>query len=162
MQVDARIQELENLIATHLQYALLVNINLNFWEELDELDNDSVQVIRDIVHDVFEPMRLVYTGTTVEEIIIDCKTIIEHALVASMNVPFPRDPIMHIHHVVRNMTDIFINRTYANLRTEMVMVNHHARVLQRAWREAVSNPTRAACRRRLMREFNELETGGVH
>lgn len=37
-----------------------------------------------------------------------------------------------------------------------VYINHKARVIQRAWREAISNPVYCACRRRLMREAAEL------
>jgi hypothetical protein len=47
-----------------------------------------------------------------------------------------------------------------------VALQHPARVVQRAWRRAVSDPSSLACRRRLMREFAEgggdIETGRVH
>ncbi len=158
MSVDDLIQELEDHMATNLQYALFVNININFWEELDELDNQSIQVIRDIVRDVFEPLQTRYNGTRVVQILNECSTIIEHALIAAMNVPFPRDPILHVHHVVRNMNDIFIHHTYAQLRTEMIMIDHCASILQRVWRDAVTDPNHPICRRRLAREFAELVT----
>jgi hypothetical protein len=155
MTVDDQLEALETRLTTQLQYALFVNINLNYWEEVDELDELSIQVIRDIVHDVFEPVLNVYTGTPVVPIIQCSRLLIEHSLTASMNVPFPRDPVLHVHRVVNNMLTIFIQTTYAQLRTEMIMVNHNAHVLQRAWREAVSNPSRSPCKRRLLREFNE-------
>jgi hypothetical protein len=157
MTVDDQLEAFENRLTAQLQYALFVNINLDYWEELDELDNISVQVISDIVHDVFRPNLNVYSGTPVVPILEGCRLLIEHALLASMNVPFPRDPILHVHRVVNNMLNIFIRTTYAQLRTEMIMVNHNAHVLQRVWREAVTNPARLACRRRLLREFNDAE-----
>ena len=153
--VDDQLAAFETRLTAQLQYALFVNINLDYWEELDELDNVSVQVISDIAHDVFEPLLNVYTGTPVVPLLEGCRLLIEHALLASMNVPFPRDPILHVHRVVANMLNIFIRTTYAQLRTEMIMANHNAQVLQRVWREAVTNPARLACRRRLMREFDE-------
>jgi hypothetical protein len=54
------------------------------------------------------------------------------------------------------MLSVFIQTTYAQLRTEMIMVNHNVHVLQRVWREAITNPDRLACRRRLEREFAEV------
>ncbi len=153
--VDDQIDAFETRLTAHLQYALFVNINLDYWEELDELDNISVQVIRDIVHDVFQPLLNVYTLTPVVPILEGCQLLIEHALLASMNVPFPRDPILHVHRVVQNMQGIFTRTTYAQLRTEMIMANHHVQVLQRVWREANTNPTRLPCKRRLEREFHE-------
>jgi len=155
--VDDQLAAFEMRLTAHLQYALFVNINIDYWEELDELDNISVQVIIDIVHDVFEPLLNVYTGTPVVPLLEGCRLLIEHALFASMNVPFPRDPILHVHRVVQNMLQIFIQTAYAQLRTEMIMVNHNAQVLQRVWREANTNPVRLACRRRLLREFDEAE-----
>ena len=155
--VDDQLDAFESRLTAQLQYALFVNINLDYWEELDELDNVSVQVIRDIVHDVFEPLLNMYTGTAAVPILEGCRLLIEHALLASMNVPFPRDPILHVHRVVNNMLSIFIKTTYAQLRTEMIMANHHVQVLQRSWREAITNPDRFACRRRLLREFDEAE-----
>ena len=162
MTVDDQIAEFEDRLTNQLQYALFVNIDINYWEELDELNQGSIQVMRDIVLDIFGPLNIVYNGTAVAPLLERCASIIENALVASMNVPFPRDPILHVHRVVQNMLDIFIRSTYAQLRTEMIMVNHNAHVLQRVWREAISNPARAACRNRLMRELAELETGSVH
>ena len=153
--VDDQLDAFETRLTAQLQYALFVNINIDYWEELDELDNVSIQVIRDIVHDVFQPMLNVYTLTPVVPILEGCRLLIENALLASMNVPFPRDPILHVHRVVQNMQSIFIRNTYAQLRTEMIMVNHNAQVLQRVWREANTNPERLACRHRLMREFKD-------
>ena len=36
------------------------------------------------------------------------------------------------------------------------MLNKYARVIQRGWREAISNPNHVVCQRRLMHEFNEF------
>jgi len=157
MTVDDQLDAFETRLTAHLQYALFVNINIDYWEELDELDNTSVQVIRDIVHDVFVPLLAIYRDTPATAPLERCSVLVEHALLASMDVPFPRDPILHVHRVVQNMKNIFIRTTYAQLRTEMIMVNHNAQVMQRVWREANTNPSRIACRRRLVREFDETE-----
>ena len=157
MTVDDQLEAFETRLTAQLQYALFVNINLDYWEELDELDNISVQVISDIVHDVFRPVLNVYAGTPAAPLLEGSRLLIEHALLASMNVPFPRDPILHVHRVVNNMLNIFIRTAYAQLRTEMIMANHSAHVLQRVWREANTNPARLACRRRLLREFDDAE-----
>ena len=162
MHVDDQIGEFEDRLTNQLQYALFVNINLDYWEELDELDQGSIQVIKDIVDDIFAPMLHVYRRTVVGAHLLRCHELIKYSLLAAMNVPFPRDPTLHVHRVVQNMLDIFIRSTYAELRTEMIMMSHNAQVIQRVWREAVSNPARAVCRSRLMRELAELETGGVN
>lgn len=156
MAVDDQIQDLEDRLSNQLQYALFVNINLEFWEELDELDNESVQVIRDVTRDIFAPMHRVYRDTAVEPLLIRCQDLIENALIAAMNVPFPRDPVAHVHRVVRNILELFIRTTYAQLRTEMIMIDHSAQLIQRNWRHVNTNPNHLACRRRLRREFENM------
>jgi hypothetical protein len=156
MTVDDQLDAFETRLTAQLQYALFVNINLDYWEELDELDAVSVQVIRDIVHDVFAPLLATYRDTPADPPLERCQVLVENALLASMNVPFPRDPVLHVHRVVQNMRSIFIQTTYAELRTEMIMVNHNAHVLQRTWREVNTNPAWLSCRRRLMREFEDV------
>lgn len=156
MTVDDQIGEFEDRLTNQLQYALFVNINLYYWEELDELDEGSIQVIKDIVDDIFEPLLRMYRLTIVGSHLLRCHELIKYSLLSSMNVPFPRDPTLHVHRVVQNMLDIFIRSTYAQLRTEMIMMDHNVQVVQRVWREAVSNPTRAVCRKRLMREFENM------
>ena len=161
MEVDDRLVAFEDSLMTHLQYTLFVNINLNYWEEFDELDAGSHRVIRDIVHVMFAPILLVYRGTHAEPILTRFKELTLWSLINSMDVPYPRDPVMHVHRVVQNILEMFSETTYARLRTEMVAIDHHAQVLQRAWRDAITNPAHSVCRRRLMREFTELETATV-
>lgn len=156
MDVDAQIDDLEARLTTHLQYALFVNVNLGYWEELDELDNQSIQVLRDLVHDVLAPMCARYRGTKVADVLARFEVLARHALEAAMNVPFPRDPIHHVHAVLQNIMNIFVQTTYADLRTEMVMVNHWAHLIQRNWRHVITNPAFLVCRRRVEHEYAGL------
>lgn len=73
-----------------------------------------------------------------------------------MNVPYPADPDLHIERVVDNAMEVYNNVIYAHLRTEMIMANHNAEVLQRTWRRCITDPEHPACRRRLEYEFREL------
>ena len=78
-----------------------------------------------------------------------------------MNVP-PQDPHIHadthVEQVVDNALTIYNQYIYAPLRTEMIMANHHAQVLQRTWRRCVTDPNHPVCRRRLEYEFREMNT----
>ena len=74
-----------------------------------------------------------------------------------MNVPFPRDPTWHMTRVVDNALEAYVRVIYAPLRTEMIMANHNAEVLQRTWRRCITDPEHPACKRRLAYEFNEWQ-----
>lgn len=158
MAVDDQLANFENLLTTQLQYALFVNININFWEEFDELDQNSRQVIEEIVTDIYGPLLRLYAGTAAEPILERSRDRTHAALLCGMNVPFPRDPVLHVHRVVQNIQEIFIQTTYAPLRTEMIMVNHSVQLIQRNWKEAYYNPNRPLCQTRLMRQFQCLES----
>lgn len=157
MHVDRQIAQFENRLAAQLPYTLFVNVNLDYWEELDELDTASTKVLNDIIDDVFGPMINLYWCTRLKDHLVQCRDVLKYALVASMNVPFPRDPILHVHRVVENMRDIFIRSTHAKMRADMVHIDHHACVIQRVWCQAISDPSRMVCKRRLSREFKNLQ-----
>lgn len=162
MAVDDELRDFESRLSAQLQYALFVNINVNYWEELDELDPNSLQVMEDIVMDIYEPLMTRYRRTAVVPLLAHSRELTHWTLRNAMNVPFPRDPILHVHRVVHSILDMFIQTTYAALRTEMIMVNHNAHLIQRNWLEAFYNPGHAVCRRRLVRDFHELENLLVH
>lgn len=156
MAVDDQLSDFENRLSAQLQYALFVNININYWEELDELDQHSIQVMSDIVHDIYAPLLHAYRETPVARILHRSRELTHWALLTAMNVPFPRDPVLHVHRVVHNVLHTFIQTTYAALRTEMIMTDHNVQLIQRNWRQAITNPARPPCRRRLLREFENM------
>ena len=61
----------------------------------------------------------------------------------------------HVEAVINNAMTVYNRVIYAPLRTEMIMANHNAEVLQRTWRRCITDPSHPACRRRLEYEFNE-------
>jgi len=73
-----------------------------------------------------------------------------------MNVPWPEAEDLHIERVIDNTMAIYNRVIYAPLRTEMIMANHNAEVLQRTWRRCNTDPSHPVCRRRLEYEFRDL------
>jgi hypothetical protein len=73
-----------------------------------------------------------------------------------MNVPRPANAEAHIGAVVDNALAVYNRVIYAPLRTEMIMANHNAEVLQRTWRRCITDPSFLACRRRLEYEYNDF------
>jgi hypothetical protein len=155
-RVDDQLDEFEYLMRQTLEYNMYVNINLNYWEEFDELDPESIAVCERAITGCFVPIINRYRDTPAEKILDTCRDRSRHALFAAMNVAFPRNPLLHVERVVSNIIEIYVVHTYAELRTEMLMSNHHVHILQRTWREAISNPSHYVCRRRLLHEHATL------
>lgn len=95
----------------------------------------------------------------ISAILEHCRILIQNVVWVAMNVPMPSIGRQlwanaHIERVIDNVLEVYNRVIYAPLRTEMIMANHHAEVLQRSWRRCITDPSYPMCRRRLEYEFN--------
>lgn len=153
--VEREIEEFMLDLRNALEQVLIAGINHVGWEQTDYLDEDSLGAIEHAIAHVFWPILRRY-DTAVMDILLECRTILQHGVWLAMNVPYPRNVDGHIDRVIDNSLVIAMDLTADQLETEMLKQNWGARRVQRAWRRAISNPTHPACRRRLAREFEEM------
>lgn len=154
--VDDQLEQFEQLFRDDFTCQLVVGINRRYWEEMDELDAETKQVIPLMIRYTLTDLNMRYHGTSVEPILETMFRQLCLVAIAALNVPFPRNYILHIDSVVDNLLEVYIQTSYAHLRTEMIMVNHAAGVIQRNWRRCVTDPEYQACRNRLDWEFKNL------
>jgi hypothetical protein len=158
MTVDEELDVFEQRLNAELMFQLSIHTNMTHWDNIDQLPDEDWENINATVRDVFAPFIRQYGYTAAESILQNCRNALIHVVWASMNVPFPRNPWDHVERVVQNTMNVFTRTTYANLRTEMIMANHTACVIQRIWRRAIANPEYLVCRKRLMNEFKKIST----
>jgi hypothetical protein len=126
------------------------------WNELDRLADQDNQAIQRVIDMCFEDMTYRYSAASdVLAILEHCRILLQNVVWASMNVPWPEVPDLHIERVIDNTMEVYNRVIYAPLRTEMIMTNHNVEVLQRTWRRCITDPSHPACRRRLEYEFND-------
>ena len=154
--VDVQLDDFELELFNELEFQLIVGTNRTFWDVEDCLSPNCLMGMEDAVDRGFKEMMERYEGTPVLAILEKARVVIQNAVFAAMHVPFPRDPDRHMERVLDNVREIYVDVAYAPLRTEMVMLNHHAQVLQRSWRKCITDPNHPACRRRLAYEFDQL------
>ena len=151
--MDAQIADFDEELWRTIEFQLLVNINRTYWYENDKLDVSAINGISWAIDYGCREMIERYKGTTIERILDEFKQILGMMLRVSVDVPWPADPDLHIERIIANVrTEIDY---YDVFRAEMIRLNHHAHLLQRNWRKAISDPSYLACRRRLDREFAE-------
>ena len=160
--VDAQLEEFETDLRAYLETHLLFNTDRDHWWEHGRISGAETAGIGRIVAESMAELEHRYS--TSEGVMVTlkfCEVLIRTAIWAGMNVP-PQDPHTHadthVEQVVDNALTVYNQNIYALLRTEMIMANHHAEVLQRTWRRCITDPEHPACRRRLMREFESLES----
>ena len=133
---------------------LMRGVHIEFWEEVDELDTQSLSNIEITINDAFDEIRWVYqTVPEVLEILDESCLVVQNIVWAGMNIPYPRDPYFHAQRMATNAL-----RAWGDIYTEkivdkMLEVGNRIESLQRNWRECISNPSYEACRRRLHFEF---------
>jgi hypothetical protein len=158
MTVDDEIEVLGQRLNGELMFQLAIHTGMVEWNLTDRLDNRDWENTNATIRDVFAPFIRQYGYTTVEPIMQNCRNVLIHVVWAAMNVPFPRNPWDHVERVVENTLNMFNRTMYANLRTEMFMVNHSAHIIQRIWRRAITDPSYLVCRSRLMYEFKKISS----
>ena len=154
---DHQYQELENNLLYTFLPQFLVNINANYWQELDSLPDDTWDHLRYGIRDEFETTiaRFRNNGRVIH--ILDR---MQHAMYWGLRgyfaVPFPGGRLDA--HLDTAFTFILTVLTpfYADIRTEMVQVNYFVQKIQKNWREANTNPDYLLCRRRLMYEYHTI------
>jgi len=155
--VDVQLEEFESDLRAALEIQLVVNTHMVFWNEMDRLSDEDNEGIRRVIDLCFVDMAHRYAAVpSVTAILEHCRILIQNVVWASMNVPWPEVPDLHIERVIDNAMTVYNRNIYAHLRTEMIMANHNVEVLQRNWRRCITDPSHPACRRRLEYEFRDL------
>jgi len=157
--VDVQLEEFETDLRAALEIQLIMNTHMGYWHEMDRLSDEDNEGIRRMIDACFLDMAYRYSAVPdVAAILEHCRILIQNVVWAAMNVPCPEVPDLHIESVIDNAMAVYNRVIYAHLRTEMVMVNHNAEVLQRIWRRCITDPSHLACRRRLDYEFRDLNS----
>jgi hypothetical protein len=154
--VDVQLEEFETDLRAALEIQLVMNTHMGFWNETDHLSDENNASIRRVIDLCFVDMTHRYSAVpSVTAILEHCRILIQNVVWASMNVPWPEVPDLHIEAVINNTMEVYNRAIYAHLRTEMIMANHNCEVLQRTWRRCITDPSHPACRRRLEYEYHE-------
>jgi hypothetical protein len=157
--VDVQLEDFEEDLRNQIEFHLMLFTNRDFWMERDHLNPDDEKSFEDMIDFTFQHIVKRYENSRdVTNVLQHCRILIQNVVWAAMNVPYPRDPNEHIGRVVHNALEVYYTVIYPQLRTEMIMANHHCEILQRTWRKCYYEPAHPICRRRLLRQFEDLVT----
>lgn len=141
-----------------LAFQLAVNTDITAWRDNNMVSNQNFIEIEEIIDFVFDDIMEQYRYTDrVYNELENARLMIQGVVWASVNVPYPQDAIRHLERVVDNTYTLFMGMYYRHIRTLMIETDHCVQVIQRNWKNAIANPNYMICRRRLIREANELE-----
>jgi hypothetical protein len=124
---------------------------------------DSTQIpgtkVRNGVTEAFEiaSHRWRHVPKVLDELAAVCE-IIKDSLEIALDISRPSNVNTHIPDVINNIMSMFDRRWDPRLERVMLDYAESAIKIQSVWRKCISDPSHPACRRRLLREFNDLET----
>lgn len=154
--VDYQLDSFETTLRAHLAYQMAMNVDQNYWRDHDAPDPTSLAHLTQAVNVSLDDICIQYESVRIISNLLEhTRILLQNSIWSAMNVPYPRDPVVHMDRVIENALRVYFEVIYAHLRTEMIMANHNAEVLQRTWRRCITDPSHSACRRRLMYEFNQ-------
>lgn len=157
--VDVQLEEFETDLRGLLEYQLGLRIDRHFWyDNQHPSDADNLLTAQVIDGAFFDLAHRYENALDVMDILEHCRILIQNVVWASMNVPLAASfqhawADAHVEAVVNNAMAVYNRVIYAHLRTEMIMANHNAEVLQRTWRRCITDPSHPACRRRIQFEY---------
>ena len=155
--VDVQLAEFEEDLLAALDVQLIIKTDVGYWRETDQLSVQDRQAISQVIDEALKDLTHRYAAVPpIITILEHCRILIRNVVWASMNVPCPNLTDLHVVRVIDNVMEVYNENIYAPLRTEMIMANHNAEVLQRTWRRCIADPFHPACRRRLMYEFEQV------
>lgn len=158
--VDVQLEEFETDLRAYLETHLLFNTDREYWWVHGGMSDTEAAGIGRIVAESIVELKHRYAASQGVIVTLNfCEVLIRNVVWAAMNVPIQDHQAhadLHVERVVDNVMAVYNQNIYALLRTEMIMANHHAEVLQRNWRRCILDPEHPACRRRLEYEFREL------
>ena len=94
--VDQQIDRFEELFRNDLTCQLITGINRRYWEDMDELDHETKNLIPLMIRYTMNDLLMRYRGTPVEPVLEIMYDRLSMAAVTALNVPFPRNYILHL------------------------------------------------------------------
>lgn len=154
--MDVQLEEFETDLRGVLEFQLGLRVNHAHWVEAGVLLDEDNKLTEEVIDGAFMDLEHRYQNAQfVMDILEQCRILIQNVVWAAMNVPILYIDA-HIGAVIDNALTVYNRVIYAPLRTEMIMANHNAEVLQRTWRRCITDPAHPACRRRLDLELRDL------
>ena len=135
----------------------MIHTNRTYWEEMDVLDNKTMEGIENIIDQSFDDImeRYKFVADVTEEL-ERSRVLFQNVVWASMNLPYPQEPDRHIDSVVNNVIDVYYNACFDELYAKIIQAEHRVSVIKRVFRRSFTDPSYILCKRRLFREFEEL------
>jgi len=153
--VDEQLNQFRFILLNNLTDFCNETIDIEAWEFTETHTQEIMFTLRSTIDDAYEDIMDEYRNSTRTWMRLDeHRRMIQAVAWATLNVPYPVDPIMYLERFCVN--NIILCRDMDDVRSAMISANHHCELIQRSWRKCISDPNYVVCKNRLKREYSEF------
>jgi len=122
---DETLDVFERSIRNGLECYLNEKTDRFYWEQNNKFRYKNVREVNQVIEDAFDMMYTKYP--TLKRILDENLILLQQCTWVGMNMPWPVDSDDHIERVIDNVMEVFNIIVYANLRCEILSLDHEAR-----------------------------------
>jgi hypothetical protein len=159
VSVHDQLLEVADDLRLNLFYVFTHEINIEHWRDTGHMDINSLYEVRVAISEAFENIeRRWETVSDVFAGLRSCCLHIKEASFVALDLPYPVELYEFLERVISNIDILFTQIWVPRLEKIMTPAHHHIQVIQRNWVKAYTDPKHPVCRRRLLRQFSEMQS----
>ena len=154
----AQLDELVVDLRLNLSRALFHEVNHAYWNSTGRQSSDTVYEVRTAVEEAFMfHIRRWCAVPDVMLVLCASRDILKDVIMMAIDVPRPPESARFLKRILENFLVMFVRSWVPRIENVLTENQHRVEVIQRTWRRCASDPNHPMCRRRLLREFQDLE-----
>lgn len=158
ISVDEQLFELMHDLEVYLCRAFLHEVNHAYWDTVTRQSKDTEYEIRHAITEAFDVIiRRWESIDEVRAILAAARDIFKDGVIMCIDVPRPPDADAFLNRVLENVMIFFGSSWIPRIEFAMLPYQHNIEVIQRNWRRCYYEPNHPACKRRLLREFENMQ-----
>ena len=156
--VRAQLDELVDDLSDNLSRALFTEMNHAYWNSTGRQSPDTIYEVRTAIEEAFMfHIRRWCAVPDVMLVLCASRDILKDVIMMAIDVPRPPESARFLKRILENFLVMFVRSWVPRIENVLVENQHRIELIQRSWRRCVSDPNHPMCRRRLLREFQDLE-----
>jgi hypothetical protein len=156
--VSAQLDELADDLSDNLSRALFTEMNHAYWNSMGRQSPDTIYEVRTAIEEAF--MFHIRRWCAVPDVVLvlcASRDILKDTIMMALDVPRPPEANLYLARILENFLVMFVRSWVPRIENVLMENQHRIEIIQRTWRRCTSDPNHPACRRRLLREFQDLE-----
>jgi len=155
--VEDQLFELMHDLEVYLCRVLFHEVNHAHWAATTHQSKDTEYEIRNAVTEAFDViLRRWENVSDVRAMLAASRDILKDGVIMCVDVPRPPDADAFLARVLENVMIFFGSSWIPRIDAAMLPYQHNIELIQRNWRRCYYDPNHPACKRRLVRQFEDM------